>query len=51
VETTEYSIHRSLLEIHAPDWLKKLDDTPKPLVLDGVKLSEIDALLAILYPL
>jgi hypothetical protein len=47
---TEYSIHRSLLEIHAPDWLKELDDKPKPLVLKDVTVLDTDSLLAILYP-
>jgi hypothetical protein len=49
-ENTEYCIHRSLVEIHAPDWLRDLEGSIEPIALENVTTSELDALLCIMYP-
>jgi hypothetical protein len=50
VESTEYCIHRSLLEIHAPDWLRDVEGKSEPIFLENVKTPEIDAILSVMYP-
>jgi hypothetical protein len=50
VSNTEYAIHRSLLAIHAPQWLEELTQQAEPIKLENVTVAELDALLSILYP-
>jgi hypothetical protein len=49
-ERTEYCIHRTLVGIHAPAWLRDLEGKTEPVILESVKTSELDALLCIMYP-
>jgi hypothetical protein len=46
----EYCIHRSLVKIHAPDWLRDLEGKTEPIALENVTTSELDAVLCIMYP-
>jgi hypothetical protein len=38
------------VEIHAPAWLRDLEEKTEPIVLENVRTSELDALLCIMYP-